>query len=126
MARTVVVVDDSKFLARQITEFFVKTMGYTVVAEGNDGDQAVELYRMHTPDLITLDITMPNKNGKAALNEILREFPGARILMISAVKGSAMLECIAAGAKGFVEKPLKLSDAEFLSDFIATVEDSLK
>jgi len=126
VARTVVVVDDSKFLARQITEFFVKTMGYTVVAEGNDGDQAVELYRMHTPDLITLDITMPNKNGKAALNEILREFPGARILMISAVKGSAMLECIAAGAKGFVEKPLKLSDAEFLSDFIATVEDSLK
>jgi len=69
---------------------------------------------------------MPNKDGKAALEEILGEFPDARIMMISAVKGSAMLECLSLGAKGYVEKPLKFNDAEFISDFKATVEEVLK
>jgi two-component system chemotaxis response regulator CheY len=125
MARTVVVVDDSKFLIKQISEFFRSQLGFEVLAEGNDGEQAVQLYRQHKPELITLDITMPNKDGKTALEEILKEFPGARIMMISAVKGPAMLECISRGAKGYVEKPLKFSDPEFVNDFKAAVEEVL-
>jgi two-component system chemotaxis response regulator CheY len=125
MANTVVIVDDSKFLIKQISEFFSTKLGFTVLAEGYDGEQAVQLYRQHKPDIITLDITMPNKDGKAALEDIMKEFPTARVMMISAVKGPAMLGCISLGAKGFVEKPLKFADEAFAADFKTTVEEVL-
>ena len=123
MARTVIIVDDSKFLIKQIVDFFEKKLGFSVLATGNDGNEAVELYRKHKPDLITLDITMPNKDGMEAMKEILSEFPDAKVLMISAVRGSAMLECMSAGAKGYIEKPLKFADSEFIQDFIDSVND---
>jgi two-component system chemotaxis response regulator CheY len=123
VSKTVVIVDDSKFLIKQIVEFFENQLGFQVMATGTDGNQAVELYKKHKPDLITLDITMPNKDGIDALKEIVKEFPDAKILMISAVRGSAMLECMNAGAKGYVEKPLKFSDNEFVNDFKETVNE---
>jgi two-component system chemotaxis response regulator CheY len=123
MAKTVVIVDDSKFLIKQIVQFFEKNIGYQVVATGNDGDEAVDLYRKHKPDLITLDISMPNKDGQQAIKDIFAEFPKANILMISAVRGDAMLECMKMGAKGYIEKPLKFNDAEFVKDFQETVEE---
>ncbi|NLE02006.1 MAG: response regulator [Fibrobacter sp.] len=125
MSKSVVIVDDSKFLIKQIAEFLSKQLGLEVVATGNDGNDAIELYKKHKPDLITLDITMPNKDGFEAMKEILREYPDANILMISAVRGSAMLECMNAGAKGYVEKPLKFSDADFVEDFKETVNEIL-
>ncbi|MBD3318229.1 MAG: response regulator [Chitinivibrionales bacterium] len=121
--RTVVIVDDSQFLIKQIVNFFEKELGFEVMATGTDGNAAVELYRKNKPDLITLDITMPNKDGMQAMQEILTEFPDARVMMISAVRGDAMLECMNMGAKGYVEKPLKFSDADFVSDFKTTVEE---
>jgi two-component system, chemotaxis family, chemotaxis protein CheY len=123
MAKTVVIVDDSKFLIKQIAQFFEKNLGYQVVATGIDGNEAVDLYRKHKPDLITLDITMPNKDGQQAMKEIYTEFPKANILMISAVRGDAMLECMKMGAKGYIEKPLKFNDVEFVKDFQETVEE---
>jgi len=123
MARTVVVIDDSKFLVKQIVSFFEKNLGFEVVATGIDGNDAVEMYRKHSPDLLTLDITMPNKDGQQAMKEIFAEFPDANILMISAVRGDTMLECMNMGAKGYVEKPLKFGDAEFMRDFQDTVEE---
>ena len=123
MAKTVVIIDDSKFLIRQVEQFFEKYLGFQVVATGNDGNDAVDLYRKHVPDLITLDITMPNKDGLQAMREIFAEYPSANVLMISAVRGHAMLECIKLGAKGYIEKPLKLSDAEFVKDFQETVDE---
>lgn len=121
MSKTVVIVDDSKFLIKQIVDFFEKQLGLKVLGTGNDGNEAVELYKKLKPDLITLDITMPNKDGVDALKEIIKEFPDANIMMISAVRGSSMLECMSAGAKGYVEKPLKFADAEFVNDFKDTV-----
>jgi two-component system chemotaxis response regulator CheY len=126
MSKTVVIVDDSKFLIKQIVEFFENQLGFQVVATGNDGNEAVELFKKHQPDLITLDITMPNKDGMDAMKEIMKEFPAANILMISAVRGSAMLECMNAGAKGYVEKPLKFADSEFVNDFKETVNELFK
>ncbi len=123
MSKTVVVVDDSKFLVKQIVDFFEKQLELQVLGTGNDGNEAVELYRKHKPDLITLDITMPNKDGMEAMKEILQEFPDANILMISAVRGNAMLECMNAGAKGYVEKPFKFADSEFVNDFKETVNE---
>ncbi len=121
--KTAVIVDDSKFLIKQIVEFFYKQLGFNVVATGNDGNDAVELYRIHKPDLITLDITMPNRDGMEALKDILSEFPDANVVMISAVRGNAMLECMSIGAKGYIEKPLKFSDAAFVQDFKETIHD---
>lgn len=123
MSKTVVVVDDSKFLIKQIVDFFEKQLGFQVLGTGNDGNEAVELYKKLKPDLITLDITMPNKDGMDAMKEIIKDFPDANILMISAVRGSAMLECMSAGAKGYVEKPLKFADGEFVNDFRETVSE---
>ena len=123
MSKTVVVVDDSKFLIKQIVDFFEKQLEFQVLGTGNDGNEAIELYKKFKPDLITLDITMPNKDGMDALKEIIKDFPGASILMISAVRGSAMLECMSAGAKGYVEKPLKFADSEFVNDFKETVNE---
>jgi two-component system chemotaxis response regulator CheY len=123
MSKNVIVVDDSKFLVKQIVDFFEKEMQFKVVATGSDGNEAVELYRKHSPDLITLDITMPNKDGQQAMKEIFAEFPNANILMISAVRGDAMLECMSMGAKGYVEKPLKFGNPEFVSDFKESVNE---
>ncbi len=123
MPKTVVVVDDSSFLKKQLVQFFEDKLGFSIVGDGNDGNDAVDLYKQHQPDLITLDITMPNKDGQQAMEEILKEFPDANILMISAVRGEAMLECMNSGAKGYVEKPLKFNNAEFVDEFKTTVSE---
>ncbi len=98
-------------------------MNYEPVALGYDGNEAVELYRQHKPDLITLDITMPNKDGQQAMKEIFSEFPEANILIISAVRGDTVLECMSCGAKGYIEKPLKFGETEFVEDFKETLDE---
>jgi len=119
--KSVVIVDDSNFLLRKLQDFFEGSGEYEVVATGSDGNQAVALYREHRPDLITLDITMPEKDGKQSLVEILAGFPEARVLIISAVSGPAILECLKAGAKGYVEKPLRFEDEDFRAEFLETL-----
>lgn len=125
MSKRVVIVDDSGFLAKQIKEFFEKQMGFEVVAIGKDGNEAIALYREHKPDLMTMDLTMPNKDGKTAIAEILHEFPEAHIVVVSAVKGNTMLECMKLGAKGYIEKPLKFAEAVFVDDFKKSIEEAL-
>jgi two-component system, chemotaxis family, chemotaxis protein CheY len=119
--RTVVIVDDSKFLLRLMQEYFQEIMDFEVVATGINGIQAVELYRRFQPDLICLDLTMPVKDGQTAMTEILAEFPEARVLIISAVGGPSILQCMKAGAKAYLEKPFRLEDEEFRKDFKLTL-----
>ena len=121
----VVVVDDSSFLAKEIMEFLVRQLDLDVIAVGRDGNEAVELYRTLKPDLITMDLTMPNKDGKAAIQEILMEFPAANILVISAVRGKMVVECLKLGIKGYVEKPLKFSNPLFIEEFKASVREAM-
>jgi two-component system chemotaxis response regulator CheY len=125
MNRRVVIIDDSALMVKKLTDFFTKTMQFEVIANGVDGYEALDLYRRLKPDLITLDVTMPNKDGCTATTEILQEFPDANVLIISAVHGELMLDCLGAGAKGYVEKPLRLSEPEFLNDFERTVRGVL-
>ena len=122
MSRRVVIIDDSRFIVEKLSTFFIEKMQYNVVATGDDGFSAVELYRKFKPDLITLDITMPRKNGAEALREILAEFPGAIVLIISAVRGDDMLDCLQAGARDYIEKPLHLESAQFVDDMIKTIQ----
>ena len=121
--KKIVIVDDSIFLIKQLTAFFEVAMGYQVVANGSDGNAAVNLYRTHKPDLITLDITMPNKDGMEALGEILEEFPDANVMMISAIRGQEMTKCIKMGAKAYMEKPLLFNDEQFVRDFKASLAE---
>lgn len=123
MDKTVVIVDDSKFQTMQLSAFFADNLGFTVAATGEDGGEAVELYRAHRPDLITMDLTMPKLDGRGALIRILEEFPGARVLVISAVKGPLLLDCLAIGARSYIEKPLRFDKEDFVRDFKATVTE---
>lgn len=126
MRKTVVIVDDSIFIVRMLQDFFRNVMGYEVLATGCNGIQAVELYRKHKPDLLTLDLTMPVKDGQTALGEIIGEHPSARIMVISALDDSTMLECIKMGAKAYMEKPLQLDDEEYRKDFRETLEEAFR
>lgn len=121
MKRTVVIVDDSKFLLRLMQEYFQEVMDFEVVATGENGVHGVEMYRRFQPDLICLDLTMPIKDGQTALTEILGEFPDARVLIISAVGGPSILQCMKLGAKAYLEKPFRLADEEFRKDFKQTL-----
>ena len=123
MKKSVVIVDDSKFIVMMLQDFFQEVMGYEVLATGCNGVQAVDLYRKHKPDLLTLDLTMPIKDGQTALVEILGEYPAARIMVISALDDSSLLECVKMGAKAYMEKPLQLGDEEYRKDFRETLEE---
>lgn len=122
MPKKIVIVDDSLFLVKHLTAYFEDAMGYQVVGTGSDGTAAVGLYRQHRPDLITLDISMPKKDGMEALSEILEEFPEANVMMISAIRGQEMTRCLMLGAKAYMEKPLLFNDDQFVRDFKAAVE----
>ena len=84
--------------------------GFTVVGEAETGQQAVEKYRTLKPDLVTMDIIMPDMGGIEAVKEIMKFDPQARILMCSAMGQQALVsEAIQAGAKDFVVKPFQPS-----------------
>jgi two-component system chemotaxis response regulator CheY len=123
--KTVVVVDDSPFVADLLGGFFEDKMGFRVAATGTNGIQAVALYKQHRPDLLTLDLTMPVKDGKTALKEILAEHPEARILMITSLMGPPIVECLKLGAAGYVEKPIQFDNPQFMEEFMATVNRAL-
>jgi two-component system chemotaxis response regulator CheY len=84
--------------------------GFEVVGEAESGVQAVEKYRQLKPDLVTMDIVMPDMGGIEAVREICKSYPEAKILMCSAMGQQALVvEAIQAGAKDFVVKPFQPS-----------------
>lgn len=107
MSKRVLIVDDAAFMRMMIKDILSKN-GYEVVAEANDGAQAVELYKEHQPDLVTMDITMPEVDGIAALKQIREHDPNARVIMCSAMgQQSMVIDAIQAGAKDFIVKPFQ-------------------
>ena len=104
---TVLVVDDAAFMRMMLKDILTKG-GYDVVGEAADGNEAVAKYNELKPDLVTLDITMPNKDGLQALKEIRANDPNATCIMCSAMGQQAMvIEAIQSGAKDFVVKPFQ-------------------
>jgi two-component system, chemotaxis family, chemotaxis protein CheY len=104
MAR-ILIVDDAKFMRLTLSNILTKA-NHEVVGEGENGREAIELYRELTPDLVTLDITMPEMSGLDAIKEIKKEFPQAKVIMCSAMGQQKMVvESIEAGAKDFIVKP---------------------
>ena len=106
MAR-VLVVDDAAFMRKMVSDALAKG-GHEVVGEAGNGVEAISQYQALKPDLVTLDITMPEKDGLAALGEIVAADPSAKVVMCSALgQESKVLEAIKLGAKDFVVKPFQ-------------------
>ncbi len=109
MGHRVLVCDDAIFMRTMITDI-LSGAGYEVVGEAETGLQAVERYRELNPDLVTMDIVMPDMGGIEAVREIVKQAPNAKILMCSAMgQQSLVVEAIQAGAKDFVVKPFQPS-----------------
>jgi two-component system chemotaxis response regulator CheY len=106
MAR-VLVVDDAAFMRKMVTDALAKG-GHEVVGEAGNGEEAIARFQELKPEVMTLDITMPEKDGLEALKEIVALDPGARVVMCSALgQETKVLEAIKAGAKDFVVKPFQ-------------------
>ena len=103
----IMIVDDAAFMRIQIKNMLSKN-GYEVAGEAENGKIAVERYKELNPDVVTMDITMPEMSGLDALREILKLDPKAKVVMVSAMGQEAMVrDAILSGAKGFIVKPFK-------------------
>jgi len=107
MGVTILIADDLSFM-RMFQKEILQERGYTVVGEAADGHEAVEKYRVLRPDIVLLDITMPNMNGLEAMRSIFAADPAARVIMCSALgQQNLVMEALKAGAKDFIVKPFK-------------------
>jgi len=106
MAR-VLIADDTAFMRKMLSDALAKG-GHEIVGEATNGEEAVQAFRDHRPEVTTLDITMPEKDGLTALREIVAIDPSAKVIMCSALGQEAkVLESIKNGAKDFVVKPFQ-------------------
>lgn len=103
----VLIVDDAAFMRISIKNILTKN-GYEVVGEAENGAVAVEKYKELSPDIVTMDITMPEMSGLDALKKIMSINPKAQVIMVSAMGQEAMVrDAVLSGAKGFIVKPFK-------------------
>lgn len=105
--KKVLVVDDAAFMRLNLKNI-IEDMGFKIVAEAENGKEGVEKYKEHNPDLVTMDITMPEMDGISATKEIKNFDDGARVLVCSAMgQQSLVIEAIEAGAQDFIVKPFE-------------------
>ena len=107
MAKNVLICDDAAFMRMMIRDILVKN-GYTVIGEAENGARAVEQYQELHPDLVLMDITMPEMDGIEALKRIKELDSKAMVIMCSAMgQQSMVIESIQSGAKDFIVKPFQ-------------------
>ena len=107
MAKNILVCDDAAFMRMMIKDILTKN-GYNVAGEAENGLKAVEKYNELKPDLVLMDITMPEMDGIQALKKTKEGDPGATVIMCSAMGQQAMvIESIQSGAKDFIVKPFQ-------------------
>jgi two-component system chemotaxis response regulator CheY len=107
MGKRILIVDDAAFMRMMIKDILVKN-GYEVVGEAENGIRAIEKYKELVPDLVIMDITMPEVDGIKAVKEIKKINADSNIIMCSAMGQQAMvIESIQAGARDFIVKPFQ-------------------
>lgn len=107
MAKKILIVDDAAFMRMMIKDILTKN-GYEIAAEAENGAKAVEKFKELAPDLVIMDITMPEMDGIQAVREIKKVDGSATIIMCSAMGQQAMvIESIQAGARDFIVKPFQ-------------------
>jgi len=115
----IMVVDDHHIVRQGLVALIRTVSGMLVVAEAADGEQAIELYRKHKPDVTLMDLRLPKKSGVEAITFIREEFPSARIIVLTTFDGDEdIYRALQAGAKGYL---LKGMDTDELTDAIRTV-----
>jgi two-component system, chemotaxis family, chemotaxis protein CheY len=109
MLKTVLICDDAVFMRTMLADILTGA-GFAVIGQAKTGVEAVEKYKELRPDLVTMDIVMPDMGGIDAVKAITAEFPDAKILMCSAMgQQSLVIEAIQAGARDFIVKPFQPS-----------------
>ena len=107
MAKNILIVDDAAFMRMMIKDILTKN-GYNVVAEAENGIKAIDKYNETKPDLVLMDITMPEMDGLQALKKIRGADASAKVIMCSAMGQQAMvIDSIQSGAKDFIVKPFQ-------------------
>ncbi len=107
MSKRVLITDDAAFMREMLREILTEG-GYEVVAEAADGNETLDCFREHRPDVVTLDIVMPGKSGLEVLRELIARDSGACVVMCSALGQEALvMEALEAGAKEYIIKPFK-------------------
>ncbi|MBR0575982.1 response regulator [Proteiniclasticum sp. BAD-10] len=107
MSKRIMIVDDAIFMRMKLKDILEKN-GYEVVAEAQNGADAIEKYKSERPEIVTMDITMPEMDGIQALKGIKKIDPQARVVMCSAMGQQAMvMEAIQSGAVDFIVKPFE-------------------
>lgn len=105
--KKVLVVDDAAFMRLSLKTMLGKN-GFEVIGEAENGLKAIELYSKLKPDIVTMDITMPEMEGIEALEVIMKMDPSAKVMMVSSLgQESKVKRAVLLGAKGFVVKPFK-------------------
>lgn len=101
----IMIVDDSA-VSRKKLRAVLEAAGHEIAGEAADGAEALEKYKALSPELVTMDITMPNADGISVLKDIMRYDSSARVVMITALgKGGTILEALNAGARNYITKP---------------------
>ena len=107
---TVLLVDD-EYHARLMMNHILEKLDWEVVAEAEDGRQALEMYRLHRPDVVLMDVIMPVMDGIQTLKAIITEFPDAVVVILTSLDDPDVVqECMDAGAANFLRKDLLLMD----------------
>ncbi len=118
----IMIVDDST-IVRNVIERYLKITDDEVVAHASNGVEAIEMFKTHMPDLVTLDITMPEMDGLTALQEMLTINPKSKIIMISALSAKdTVVKAINLGAAGYLIKPV---EAGKLTDKINKIREDM-
>lgn len=107
----ILIVDDAQFVRNKLKRIFDKINFVEVIGEASNGEEAVSIYKDLKPDLVTMDLIMPNYDGIKAIEEIMKFDKKAKIVVISAMgQEMTILEATEKGAKDYIKKPFKEGD----------------
>lgn len=108
-----ILICDDSILARRQLKDMLSSLGKCTIIEAANGQECIDMYQQHLPDIVFLDIVMPIKDGQTAIAEIMEQYPDADIVVVSSVGTQTQLrQAIQLGAKDFIQKPLNSRQIE--------------